>query len=71
MSFLASAATQPDTIPLWFALTLGGAAIVGYLFLEFRASKRYWAARDASDPVVVTGSGIRSNRYPRSCGGVR
>lgn len=25
----------------------------------------------ASDPVVVTGSGRRSNRYPRSCGGVR
>ena len=60
-----------DTLPLWFAA--GGAigAIYGWLALEFRASARYWAERDAKDPVLVTGSGIRSNRYPRSCGGVR
>ena len=60
-----------DTIPLWFAI--GGAvfALAGGLVLEFRASDRYWAERDAVDPVVVTGSGRRRDHYPRSCGGVR
>lgn len=60
-----------DTIPLWFAI--GGAvfATYRYLVLEFRASKRYWAERDANDPVVVTGSGRRRDHCPRSCAGVR
>ena len=55
-----------DALPLWFWLP---AAVAGWswLVLEFRASKRYWAVRDASDPVVVTGSGRRPNRYVRAC----
>lgn len=60
-----------DTLPLWFAAGGAIAAVYGWLVLEFRASKRYWAEREAADPVVVTGSGHHSNRYPRSCGGVR
>lgn len=61
----------PDGIPVWFALVFGAGAWVACIAIEFRASKRYWADRDASDPVVVTGSGHRSNRGVRSCGGVR
>jgi hypothetical protein len=60
-----------DSIPLWFAIP---AIVIAWVWLgvaEFRESQAYWAARDAADPVVVTGSGHRSNRYPRSCGGVR
>lgn len=59
-----------DTLPLWFAA--GGAigAIYGWLVMEFRASARYWAERDAANPVVVTGT-RPANRYPRSCEGVR
>lgn len=60
-----------DSAPVIPALIVAFLASVAYFLLELRASKRYWAARDASNPVVVTGSGIRSNRYPRSCGGVR
>lgn len=56
-----------DSIPLWFAVAVALAAIYGWLILEFRASKRYWAARDASDPVVVTASGRPSNRHVRAC----
>ena len=60
-----------DTMPAWFWLPLTVVALIAVTVIEFRASRRYWAERDASDPVVVTGSGVRSNRYPRSCGGVR
>lgn len=62
---------SPDSLPpfLWVPAVL--IAWVGYIAVEFRASQRFWAVRGASDPVVVTGSGHRSNRYPRSCGGVR
>ena len=60
-----------DTLPLWFAIGVAVFATYRYLVLEFRASKLYWAERDATDPVVVTGSGVSANRYPRSCGGVR
>ena len=60
-----------DTLPLWFAIGVAVFATYRYLVLEFRASKRYWAERDANDPVVVTGSGVRRDHYPRSCGGVR
>lgn len=60
-----------DTLPLWFAIGVAVFATYRYLVLEFRASARYWAERDATDPVVVTGSGVSANRYPRSCGGVR
>lgn len=60
-----------DTLPLWFAAGGAIAAVYGWLVLEFRASARYWAERDANDPVVVTGSGRRRDHYPRSCGGVR
>lgn len=60
-----------DTLPLWFAAGGAIAAVYGWLVLEFRASKRYWAERDANDPVVITGSGVRRDHYPRSCGGVR
>ena len=56
-----------DTMPLWFWLPLTIAAAVGYVVVEFRASARYWAAQDAADPVVVTGSGRPSNRYVRAC----
>lgn len=60
-----------DTLPLWFAAGGAIAAVYGWLVLEFRASARYWAEREANDPVVVTGSGVRRDHYPRSCGGVR
>lgn len=60
-----------DSIPVWFALIVGAGAWVMYIRLEFRASRRYYSTHAASDPVVVTGSGHRSNRYPRSCGVVR
>lgn len=60
-----------DTLPLWFAAGGAIAAVYGWLVLEFRASAQYWAEREATDPVVVTGSGVSANRYPRSCGGVR
>ena len=40
-----------DTLPLWFAAGGAIAAVYGWLVLEFRASKRYWAERDATDPV--------------------
>jgi len=63
-----------DTIPLWFAIPATILAIVGYIVLEFRASARFWAERDAADPVVVTASGVRRDPYPRACksfGGVR
>ena len=63
-----------DSLPLWFAI--GGAvfALIGWLVLEFRASARYWAEREATDPVVVTGSGRRRDSRPYACtsaGGVR
>lgn len=63
-----------DTLPLWFAI--GGAvfALIGWLVLEFRASAQYWAERDATDPVVVTGSGHRRDSRPCACksaGGAR
>ena len=61
----------PDSIPVWFALVFGVGAWVTWIILEVRASNRYWADRDASDPVVVTGSGHRSNRGVRSCGVLR
>lgn len=63
-----------DTLPLWFAAGGAIAAVYGWLVLEFRASKRYWAERDANDPVVVTGSGVRRDSRPYACtsvGGVR
>lgn len=60
-----------DTLPLWFAISVTVFATYRYLVLEFRASARYWAERDAADPVVVTGSGRRRDHYPRSCAGVR
>lgn len=60
-----------DSIPLWFAIPAIIIAWVSLGIAEFRESQAYWAARDASDPVMVTGSGHRSNRYPRSCGGIR
>lgn len=60
-----------DSIPLWFALTVSILAFVAWIVLEVRASNRFYANQDAADPVVVTGSGNRSNRYPRSCGDVR
>lgn len=60
-----------DTIPLWFVIPAAILASFAYFFLEVRSSNRFYAAQDASDPVVVTGSGNRSNCYPRSCGGVR
>lgn len=59
-----------DTLPLWFAI--GGAvfALIGWLVLEFRASAQYWAERDATDPVVVTGSGVRRDSRPYACSSV-
>lgn len=62
-----------DNIPPEFAIPAAVVALVAWSILELRASSRYWAARDASDPVVVTGSGHTSHRGPRSCsiGGVR
>lgn len=60
------------TPELWPAvLVLGFLAFVAWIVLEVRASNRFYANQDAADPVVVTGSGNRSNRYPRACGGVR
>lgn len=59
-----------DTLPLWFAIGVAVFATYRYLVLEFRASKRYWAEREANDPVVATGT-RPANRYPRSCEGVR
>jgi hypothetical protein len=58
-----------DTLPLWFAIAGAVFALFGWIVLEFRASARYWAERDAHDPVVVTGSGRRRDHYPRSCVG--
>ena len=63
-----------DTLPLWFAIGVAVFATYRYLVLEFRASARYWAERDANDPVVVTGSGVRRDSRPYACssvGGVR
>lgn len=63
-----------DNIPpeFWPAvLVFAVLASFAYFFLELRASKRFYEAQDAADPVVVTGSGHRRDRYPRSCGGVR
>lgn len=63
-----------DTLPLWFAAGGAIAAVYGWLVLEFRASARYWAERDATDPVVVTGSGVRRDSRLYACtsvGGVR
>lgn len=56
-----------DSMPLWFWLPLAIGAAVGYLVLEFRASARYWAEREAADPVVVTGSGRRRDNRPYAC----
>lgn len=56
-----------DTMPLWFAVPATIAAIIGYLVLEFRASARYWAEREAQDPVAVTGSGRRRHNRPYAC----
>jgi len=60
-----------DSIPLYFAIPAIVALWIAWPAYEFVMSKRYWAARDVSDPVVVTGSGHRSNRGVRSCGGMR
>lgn len=63
-----------DTLPLWFAIGVAVFATYRYLVLEFRASKRYWAERDATDPVLVAGSGSRRDSRPYACksaGGVR
>ncbi|MFJ2506288.1 hypothetical protein [Microbacterium sp. NPDC087592] len=60
-----------DTLPLWFAIPAIIVAWIGVIVLAVRDSIRYYESTRAQDPVVVTGSGIRSNRYPRSCGGVR
>lgn len=60
-----------DSIPLWFVIPAAILASFAFFALELRASKRFYEAQDASDPVVVTGSGNRRDRYPRSCGGVR
>ena len=56
-----------DSIPLWFAIPAIIAALYGWIVLEFRASARYWAERDANDPVVVTGSGRRRDSRPYAC----
>lgn len=60
-----------DTIPLWFAIPAIVVAWLAWIITEVRAADRDMAARNASDPVVVTGSGHRSTRGVRSCGGVR
>lgn len=63
-----------DTLPLWFVAPAIPLAWVAWIVLEFRASKRYWAERDANDPVVVTGSGVRRDHRMYACksvGGVR
>lgn len=58
---------SPDEIP-WVVGVVGAVlAIYGWIVLEFRASKRYWAERDAKDPVVVTGSGVRRDSRPYAC----
>lgn len=56
-----------DSLPLWFWLPAAIVASVVYLAIEFRASARYWAAREAQDPVVVTGSGLRRDPRPYAC----
>lgn len=56
-----------DTLPLWFWLPLAVGALIAVAVIEFRASKRYWAAQDAADPVVVTGSGVRRDSRPYAC----
>ena len=56
-----------DTLPLWFAIAGAVFALFGWIVLEFRASARYWAERDATDPVVVTGSGVRRDSRPYAC----
>lgn len=60
-----------DQMPFWFAIPSIIAAWVLLIVVEVRESRAFWAAQEASNPVVVTGSGHRSNRHPRSCGGVR
>lgn len=60
-----------DSLPVWFAIPAIITAWVLWIVLEFRASRRFYAAVDASNPVVVSGSGHRSNRHPRACGGAR
>lgn len=63
-----------DAIPPYFwvpaAIILWSALIV-LTVADSRNFHRREQNRDASDPVVVTGSGHRSNRGVRSCGGVR
>lgn len=63
-----------DTIPLWFAVPAIVVAWFTVIIVEVRASLRAYEEERAKDPVVVTGSGRPSNRYPRACktvGGVR
>lgn len=62
-----------DALPLWAWLpALLWWAWAGLVIVrEVRAANREYKESRAKDPVVVTGSGISSNRYPRSCGGVR
>ncbi|RKN68539.1 hypothetical protein D7252_13745 [Microbacterium sp. CGR2] len=58
---------SPDTIPLWFAVPAIVVLWIAWPVYEFVMSRRYWAARDASDPVAVTASGTRRDHYPRAC----
>lgn len=57
-----------DMIPayIWIpaAIVLWPLAVMA---VTVRASKRYWADREASDPAVVTASGHPSSRYVRAC----
>lgn len=60
-----------DSLPVIPTVIIAAGAWIAYIVLEFRASKREHDASVASSPGVVTGSGRRSHRGPRSCGGVR
>lgn len=62
-----------DALPLWAWLpALLWWAWAGLVIVrEVRAANREYKESRAKDPVVVTGSGHRSNRGVRSCGGVR
>lgn len=63
-----------DSIPpeFWPAAVVAGVAMfVWFIRIEVRAADRERVNHAACDPVVVTGSGHRSNRGVRSCGGGR
>lgn len=56
-----------DTLPLWFAIPAIIVAWTSLIVLVVRDSIRFDRANRTQDPVVVTGSGRPSNRYPRAC----